>query len=283
MCRQPTRVFSIAGMAHGRAECRACGAMYVTPQLSEAEAAALYASDMQWTAPADRTYDQIDFRGAFRSIERELRRQLGGPGRVLDVGCHTGRLLEYLNGAGWECVGIDPNEAAVAVCRERGLTAYAATLSAVPDGMGTFDAVTMLNTLGCLAAPRDALAHIHELLRPGGVLAIEDANVALHGPASRVIGLLRRDAGYRTLKLPARRLFVFGPRSYRLLAEGEGFDMRGIRPAVPPAHRPFARRAVSAALGMVDALSGHRVHLTPSIVVYATRGLAPGLPRRATG
>ena len=42
-------------------------------------------------------------------------------GRTLDVGCGLGRNLAHLGGAG---VGVDHNEASVAVARERGLEAY---------------------------------------------------------------------------------------------------------------------------------------------------------------
>src|SRR4051794_23992292 len=42
-------------------------------------------------------------------------------GFTLDVGCGLGRNLEHLGGNG---VGIDHNDACVAACRARGLTAY---------------------------------------------------------------------------------------------------------------------------------------------------------------
>jgi 2-polyprenyl-3-methyl-5-hydroxy-6-metoxy-1,4-benzoquinol methylase len=42
-------------------------------------------------------------------------------GRVLDVGCGIGRCLDFVQPRG---VGVDPNEAAVAVCREKGHQAY---------------------------------------------------------------------------------------------------------------------------------------------------------------
>lgn len=42
-------------------------------------------------------------------------------GRVLDVGCGIGRCLDFVRPRG---VGVDPNETAVAVCREKGHEAY---------------------------------------------------------------------------------------------------------------------------------------------------------------
>ncbi|MDP9464454.1 MAG: class I SAM-dependent methyltransferase [Actinomycetota bacterium] len=42
-------------------------------------------------------------------------------GRVLDIGCGIGRCLDFVRPRG---VGVDPNETAVAVCREKGHRAY---------------------------------------------------------------------------------------------------------------------------------------------------------------
>jgi 2-polyprenyl-3-methyl-5-hydroxy-6-metoxy-1,4-benzoquinol methylase len=42
-------------------------------------------------------------------------------GRVLDIGCGIGRCLDFVRPRG---VGVDPNETAIAVCRENGHEAY---------------------------------------------------------------------------------------------------------------------------------------------------------------
>ena len=42
-------------------------------------------------------------------------------GRVLDIGCGIGRCLDFVRPRG---VGVDPNEAAIAVCRDKGHEAY---------------------------------------------------------------------------------------------------------------------------------------------------------------
>jgi 2-polyprenyl-3-methyl-5-hydroxy-6-metoxy-1,4-benzoquinol methylase len=47
-------------------------------------------------------------------------RRLAG-GRVLDLGCGIGRCLDFVRPRG---VGVDPNESAVAVCRQKGHRAY---------------------------------------------------------------------------------------------------------------------------------------------------------------
>jgi len=59
-------------------------------------------------------------------------------GRVLDVGCGIGRCLSFLDGRG---VGVDPNEAAVAIARSRGLQAY------TPDELVDLDHDSGFDTL----------------------------------------------------------------------------------------------------------------------------------------
>ena len=57
-------------------------------------------------------------------------------GRVLDVGCGIGRCLDFVRPRG---VGVDPNESAVEVCRDKGHEAYVPDEFAAAYGGGTSD------------------------------------------------------------------------------------------------------------------------------------------------
>ena len=65
-------------------------------------------------------------------------------GRVLDVGCGIGRCLDFVRPRG---VGVDPNETAIAVCKENGHEAYTPADFAV--AYATRDAAREFNTLLC--------------------------------------------------------------------------------------------------------------------------------------
>lgn len=101
------------------------------------------------------------------------------PGRVVDLGCGTGRLLVTLARRGFQAVGIDLSAAMLAAARAKlraaGLDAALVRanlveLDALADG--AFDyAACLFSTLGMIrgrAHRRRALGHVARLLRPGG-------------------------------------------------------------------------------------------------------------------
>lgn len=117
------------------------------------------------------------------------------PGRLLDVGCGSGVLLERLlaREATLEAVGVDasPEMLAVASRRVRGrarlLVADAASL---PFRTGAFDIVTTTSSLHHWSDPGLALSEIARVLAPGGRFVLTDWRT--DHPATRLLDLILR-------------------------------------------------------------------------------------------
>jgi ubiquinone/menaquinone biosynthesis C-methylase UbiE len=107
-----------------------------------------------------------------------LASQADAPGRILDVGCGTGRLLRKL-GERWpssQLLGVDPNEGMVSVARR--LTPLASlhvgTAESIPIDSASIDLVVTSISFHHWADQPRALREVFRVLRPGGCLCLAD-------------------------------------------------------------------------------------------------------------
>lgn len=118
----------------------------------------------------------------FRSLHRHVARELVAQGmapdaKVLDAGCGTGGLIlrarEHLPATRWS--GIDFMPLACELARERcgpGVDIREASITALPFGEASFDAVVSADVICQVTNPEVAAAEFFRVLRPGGVLFI---------------------------------------------------------------------------------------------------------------
>jgi ubiquinone/menaquinone biosynthesis C-methylase UbiE len=134
-------------------------------------------------------------------LEQDLRfaaQHFPTPGRLIDLGCGTGRLLVPFGQRGYSVVGVDLSAEMLAVAAEKaaaaGVTAELLRANLVElDGLrdATFEyAACLFSTLGMIAGAanrRRALGHMHRLLKPGGVLVlhVHNRNFNLWDPSGR--------------------------------------------------------------------------------------------------
>lgn len=165
--------------------CNGCGLLYTDPRPDEAGVTRLYRKhyDTGGGKPVGGRVQKL-VRG-FRLLRRLWHGYCGHylgevldkvKGRVLDVGCGTGGLLDELRQAGCETCGVELNPDSVKTCLEKGLDVRCGDLSGMdfPDDM--FDTVILWHSLEHLPSPREALAKIMHILKPGGKLFIYSPN-----------------------------------------------------------------------------------------------------------
>jgi SAM-dependent methyltransferase len=163
--------------------CAACSHMQLDRFPSDEELDAAYAE----AASEDYVEEEAGQRYSFASVLERIERYAPERGSILDVGCWVGFLLAEARERGWrECVGIEPSTFASEYARERlGLDVRTEELFTADLPTGHFDVVVMGDVLEHLTRANAALDRIGELLRPGGLIALE-----LPDAGSRVARLL---------------------------------------------------------------------------------------------
>lgn len=98
---------------------------------------------------------------------------------ILDAGCGTGGMLQWLTRYSGKVVGIDLVPTALKFCQERNHKRLAqASATALPFADGVFDIVTSFDVLVQIPGKgqdKRAISEMHRVLRPGGVAFVRAA------------------------------------------------------------------------------------------------------------
>jgi len=146
-------------------------------------------------------------------VQHALAGRLPPRGRLLDAGCGTGGMLEFLRGqmCDLEVAGVDAAEPAVRYCHQRGLsTVQSGTVEALPFADAVFDAVLSLDVLYHAGVNEErALAEAGRVLRPNGLLVLNlPAFAGLRGSHDMAVSGARRYAADELQSLLERSSFA---------------------------------------------------------------------------
>jgi SAM-dependent methyltransferase len=191
-----------------------CGFVYVSPRPMGEQIEALYAEFYD----ADEEVPEI-WEDEMGAIFRECADWLcadRAKGRVLDVGCAFGHFLVSMEARGWETVGIEPSPvaAAAAAGRLRG-DVHTGVFEDLEVPGASFDALVAVYVLEHVALPREFLAKMRRVLRPGGLAIVRVPYNEPILPLNRLLG--------RSLMAAPAHLNDFSPRTLRRLALDVGF------------------------------------------------------------
>ena len=157
------------------AECRDCRSRWVVPGSGEpmryderyfagADAAGGYASYL-----ADRDLVLHNFDRRLRWLLPLVRGK-----RLLDVGAAYGFLVAAARERGFDAIGVEPvPQCAEFARRELGVEVRRGTVEESDLPIASFDVVTLFDVIEHLADPVRTLSRVRELLRPGGLVAVE--------------------------------------------------------------------------------------------------------------
>lgn len=143
-------------------------------------------------------------------------------GRLLDVGCGSGEWMLSMRDLGWEVAGVDFDESAVAVARQKGLTVHCGSLEQQNFPSDFFDAVTLNHVIEHVPDPLGLLRECARILMPGGKLVLFTPNVESLGH-----GIYKEY--WRGLE-PPRHLHIFSFASMRVALRLAGFQRLSVFP-----------------------------------------------------
>ena len=271
--------------------CRRCGLVYQNPLSTAGDLLHLWPLPAREDGSEELEREWGERAGKRRSQRfRQFLHSVGRPGRLLDIGCGYGFFLKLAQEAGWEAIGLELNQQAVAYAKDR-LQVNALLGDPrhfhFPDA--SFDLVTFWNVLDYVPDPLELLEEVHRVLKAGGHVFIRTPNFTWHLQSFRLISLLRRLRGNDAFAQQPYFTFVFKVTSFsratlRLLLERSGFVPVTIKNSPPVPGDPYlelgtgaelaltlAKRAVHAIALTVAALSGNRWLIGPSLEAWGRR------------
>jgi 2-polyprenyl-3-methyl-5-hydroxy-6-metoxy-1,4-benzoquinol methylase len=130
-----------------------------------------------------------------RFVEESLRPLLPPGARILDLGCGNGAFMATASAAGYQVRGLDSSQAAVDLCRARGLDASRGDFmdDSVAKLYQGVDLVTLWDVIEHLDAPEAFVRQVARTVRPGGWIFIKTP--AIRGLTLEVTRLAPRAAG----------------------------------------------------------------------------------------
>ncbi len=215
--------------------CNRCGIIHLSSIPDEASLPVIYPSTYYSYAESASENPLVkcvrDFleRGKIRAFDRLVPDR---PASVLDIGCGDGRLLDIFRrqaGNQWTLCGIEIGQRAADAAREKGYEVRTGTFEQgeISSWTDTFDLILLHQVLEHLHSPKEGIAKVRRMLKPGGILSIETPDT--NAWDVNVFGK-RYWGGYH---IP-RHFYLFTKTALRRLLEEQGFEIISSRSLLSP-------------------------------------------------
>jgi len=198
-------------------KCCKCGLIYMNPREDYARI------QKNYTAMQDDFYVQEEA-GLRQSADFILKylTKINKKGRILDVGCATGFLLDQARKGGWEVYGVELSAWAVDYAKNK-LQLPNITQGTLKDAnypANFFDVVVFKDVIEHLTEPKEALEQIRHVLKPSGIICCNTPDV--DSLASKIFGS-------KWWGIKRSHLFYFNKHSLNGLFKATGFIPLKIR------------------------------------------------------
>ena len=216
--------------------CTACGLVYVNPRRRQETLADLYRRSLYFQNVHDVMFGYDDYMGDrdilaifFNHQLDTIERHVKARGRLLDVGCAVGFLLDEARRRGWQTAGVELSEFASEYARtENKLDVLSTTLRDATYPAEHFDAIVMDDVIEHFGDPEGEMREVWRVLKHGGVVLIHTPNAD-----SPWYTLMRK---YWVHLKPGEHLYYFSPSTLAKLLEKTGFQVVDTWPSGKTTH-----------------------------------------------
>lgn len=155
-------------------KCERCGLIYANPRPAVRSLVSAYTRMVDDDYAAEEEGRRLSARSILEMLKKMKKR-----GRLLDIGCATGFLLDEARKAGWEVHGIELSEWAVGYAKEKLHidTIFHGILKNAHFPDNYFDAVVMKDSIEHLTDPKGTLIEIRRILKSSGILCVNTPNI----------------------------------------------------------------------------------------------------------
>lgn len=210
-------------MGSGRSvlRCLQCSAEFLFPQPDDEALQQLYSESYYaaWGLNGDADNEATRrMKMATFGLHLSLLARLGKQGRLLDVGCATGYLLEAAQARGWAPYGVEYAAWSAAIAQKKfGREAiFNGTLEQCSFPANFFDAIVMSDLIEHVRRPQETLFKARTLLKDEGLLLIVTPDTA---------ALSNHVMGKRWTHYKPEHFFYFNRRSFQYLADKGGWEI----------------------------------------------------------
>jgi ubiquinone/menaquinone biosynthesis C-methylase UbiE len=199
------------GMPLRIVRCSSCGLVYANPRPPIASLLDNYSNMI------DPLYldEELGRRRSAGIILSRLAR-LKKPGKLLDIGCATGYLLDEAKKKGWDAYGIDLSKWALDHAREKlGITnLFLGALKNAGYPVNYFDAIVMKDSIEHLPDPKATLVEMRRILKPNGIICVNTPDMG---------SLISRTLKAKWWGVKQSHLYYFDRKSLHAMLETAGF------------------------------------------------------------
>lgn len=224
-------------------QCSGCGLKYVRPRLRSDLVLEGYGGGADEGFVSQVAFRERTFTRCLDRVEAAARPPVK---RVLDVGTAGGSFLSVARRRGYETLGCEPSAWLCRFAKDHyGLDVHTGTLFDVPVAKESLGLLTLWDVLEHTTDPLAVLKRAHELLAPGGILALTYPDYG--SGAARLLGS-------KWPFLLTVHLYYFDPGTMRELLKRAGFAPVRFRPHIQTLEMGYVAKRAAPYLGALAGL-----------------------------